>query len=227
MRNEAELSAEYRRYKPEIDAAVMKVLDSGRYILGPEVKRFEERFAEYVGSRYCVGVGNGYDALYLIFMAIGAKGKYLYIKNELHRSTTNAARLAGATIMPIEEFAEIVCITQSYNKHSAGDMFREGKIYVEDACQGLGVRIGGRHVGTFGLAGAFSFHPFKPLHCYGDGGAIVTDDSKLYNKLIRLRNHGREGKQYHLGVNSRLDEIQAAILNVYLNHIDELLKGDI
>jgi dTDP-4-amino-4,6-dideoxygalactose transaminase len=198
------LQKEFQAHKKKILKAVEKVLESGRYILGPEVERFEERFAELVGAKYCVGVNSGYGALYLCYLL--HKPTTVKIIGELHIATTNAAIAAGHTIKHkgisgLTVVAELVI----------GDVCCVADIV--DACQALHLYMYPR---TIYAPTCFSFHPLKPFHCYGDGGAIVTNNKAIRDRLRILRNHGRKGDNYGFGVNCRLDEIQATILNVMM-----------
>jgi len=224
MKTERELAREYRQHGAETLRAINKVLNSGRYVNGREVEKFESNFASFIGSKYCVGVGSGFGALYLCMLAIGVKGQGVSIVNELHKSTTNAVVLAGG--VPVHSYcraARIVIPVQAkgFEYPELGEWIEEGKDVIEDACQSLGMVVGGKRPGTFGLAGCFSFHPLKPLHCYGDGGAVVTDSKVFAKKIKELRNHGRVGRSevYGVGINSRLDEIQAGVLNVELRRV--------
>jgi dTDP-4-amino-4,6-dideoxygalactose transaminase len=210
-----ELSREYSEYKTDIDKAIQKVLSQGRYILGKELERFEERFADLVGTKYAVGVGNGFDAIYISLMMI--EPDLVYISHMKHKSAENAILLSLHTYTEKIEVAKIMIQTIAPNIPTEADY---GKIVIEDACQSIGMK---RKVPDCVFTSCYSFHPLKLLHCYGDGGAIAMNDKSLYKKIIRFRNHGRIGKsnKYGIGVNSRLDEVQAAVLNVM---IDKLIK---
>jgi dTDP-4-amino-4,6-dideoxygalactose transaminase len=207
------LSQEYIRHSFYIDRAIKRVLRSGRYILGPELERFEQRFAALIGTRYAVGVGNGFDAIYIAVKVSGMKR--VYIPNELHISTTNAVILAGGHITT-KEYSQIIMpvVSPENGDHS----YRDGYI-IEDACRAVGMD---RVVPKWVAMSCYSFHPLKKFHCYGDGGAIAVNDELLYMKIREFRNHGRVGKMncYGVGVNSRLDEIQAAVLNVALDRME-------
>lgn len=208
-----ELSQEYIKYKVDIDAAVQKVLASGRYILGPELERFEERFAKAVGAKYALGVGSGYDALYLSMSMYPPT--YVYIDKMLHVAPRNAAVLAQHTVMEKPNLATIFVpvISPANGDHT----FRNGVI-IEDACQAFGMK---REIPKEVTASCYSFHPLKTLHCYGDGGAIATNHEDVYKDLKRRRNHGRLDytDNYYIGSNSRLDEVQAAVLNVMMDKL--------
>lgn len=206
------LSQEYIKYKSEIDEAVQRVLASGRYILGPELEKFEAKFAKLVGTKYALGVGNGFDALYLCMSIYPST--YVYIDRPLHVAARNAAALAKHTVMEGVALATIIVPTVS---PTTGDhTFRNG-IIIEDACQAIGMN---RTIPKEVLASCYSFHPLKKLHCYGDGGAVATNYVATYQELKKRRNHGRIGDDYDFGINSRLDEIQAAVLNVMMDKLD-------
>jgi hypothetical protein len=210
-----ELSREYSEYKTDIDKAIQKVLSQGRYILGKELERFEERFADLVGTKYAVGVGNGYDAIYISLMMI--EPDIVYISHMKHKSAKNAIVLSYHAYTEKIELAKIMIQTIAPNVPTEADY---GKIVIEDACQSIGMK---RKVPDYVFTSCYSFHPLKLLHCYGDGGAIAMNDENVYKQIKQFRNHGRIGKtdKYNIGVNSRLDEIQAAILNVMM---DKLIK---
>lgn len=222
MKNEKILAQEYVSYRSDILVAVDRVLMSGRYILGKEVARFEKRFAEYTGAKYCVAVGNGYDALQLSIRICFEPWSTIKVINEKHVATTNAIGASSVLLHSNCDNVGGLIIVQPYHKEL---FINEKTPYIEDCCQALGVHYDSKHVGNFGLAGCFSFHPLKSLHCYGDGGAVITNNKEIYDKLLVLRNHGRnkEGKYVERGCNSRLDEVQAAILNVFMNHINSLV----
>lgn len=241
---------EYTHIQAEIDVALSRVSASGWYILGTEVEKFESAFAEFVGAKYCIGVANGLDALQLSLMALGiGKGDEVITISNTAVATILAITNAGATpvfvdvnehalmettlienaittktkaILPVHLFgqmADMVEITRIAKKHNL--------YVVEDACQAHGATQQGKHAGSIGDTGCFSFYPTKNLGAYGDGGAIVTNSEKLYNKAKMLRNYGQETRYYHKvkGINSRLDEIQAAILSVKLAHLNEYIKN--
>jgi dTDP-4-amino-4,6-dideoxygalactose transaminase len=216
------LSQEYIKYKEDIDKAIIQVLNGGRYVLGEELERFEERFAELVGTKYAVGVGNGFDALYISLSCLHIRHPQVYIcKPSLHISTRNAVWAVGGTVVEREEEAEVVIPTIHPTFYNDMSVYRD-VITIEDACQSIGMK---RKVPDYVTTSCYSFHPLKKLHCYGDGGAIVLNDGGLCKSIKEFRNHGRAGitDRYGIGVNSRLDEIQAAVLNVMMDK----LKGEI
>src|SRR3989454_915633 len=236
-----------RRVKREMMAAVERVIDHGQYILGPEVQAFEERFASYCGTRFAVGVSDGTAALMLVLrsLGVGPGDEVLTAPNSFIASASSAA-LLGAT----PRFADVrredmnldpdllqTPITPRTKAivpvHLAGhpaDMEgilkigeRHGVPVVEDAAQSVGTVYHGRRTGSMGYAGCFSLHPLKNLHAVGDGGVITTNDKRLYHWLLRARNHGlrtRDEVEFW-STNSRLDTVQAAILNVMLDRLEE------
>lgn len=208
------LKYEYEKLRPQIMEAIDRVLSSGRYILGQELETFEKRFADRLGFKHCIGVGNGYDALYLSYRVLRAKK--VYMVNELHVSTTNAAKAIKAILLT-QPVNDSITVSVTGKK-------KDAPVHVEDACQTIGKNEKAINKGS--LLVCFSFHPLKMLHCYGDGGAICTNNDKFDYELRMLRNHGRVGKTdiYYEGVNSRLDEIQAAILNVMLDNWEVVLE---
>ena len=241
------LDRQFELYKQEYENAVLRVLRSGWYVLGPEVEVFENEFAAYVGRKYCAGVNSGLDALTLSIRALGiGAGDEVLVPANTYIATVLAITKNGATPVFIEpdEYYGIAAdklenaITK-YTKavmpvHLYGQSCEMDKIMdvadrynlkvIEDCAQSHGAKYKGTMTGAFGNAGCFSFYPTKNLGAFGDAGAVVTDDEELYKKLKMLRNYGSE-KKYHNhieGVNSRLDEMQAALLRVKLSHIEEL-----
>lgn len=211
-----DLKEHYRRLKPEIDEAMQKVMASGRYIGGEEVEKFEERMARYLGVKHVVSCGNGYDALFLALKAFGVwDGDVVRADEYTHVSTHAAVEHCGARL--VFDGPSNLAIPVHMNgrmRPIAGWMLDR---VVEDACQALGASYKGKKAGTFGVMGCFSLHPMKVLGCAGDGGFIATSNSEYDEKLRELRNHGG-GKGY--GYNSRLDNLQAAILNVKMDYLD-------
>ena len=231
----------------ELDAAVARVLASGRYILGPEHDRFEEAFGAYVGVRHCVGVASGTDALEIAMRAVGCRpGDAVVVAANAGFYATAAALAAGLevrfadvesesltlsarTVEPVIAGARAVVVTHLYGFLTDVEPLLElcrahRAMLVEDCAQAAGARLDGRHAGSFGDAGAFSFYPTKNLAAIGDGGAVVTDDDSVAERARALRQYGWEGK-YRVtspgGRNSRLDELQAAILGARLPQLDE------
>lgn len=251
----SDVKAQYAVIKDEIDAAVQRVLDSGWFILGAEVEAFEAEFAAYNGNKYAVGVGNGTDALALALRATGVKQGDEVITST-HSATFSALAISqiGATPVLADVNPETGNIDPADIEHritertraimpvhlygQAADMDpileigqRHSIPIVEDCAQAHGTRYKGRKVGTMGAISGFSFYPSKNLGAYGDGGLVVTDDAAMAETVRELRNGGQKGRYEHvlLGVNSRLDELQAAILRVKLHHLDEwnLRRGEL
>lgn len=217
--------AHYRALKPEIDEAIARVANSGRYIGGEELERFEDGLARFIGSPHVVGVGSGYDAMFLTLkvMGIGPVHK-VRVDRYTHKSTWAAVVALGATPDETHWKPDLRLAT-----HMNGAMqdfpHKLDMPLVEDACQALGARDTlGNAAGTVGDAGCFSFHPLKVLSCMGTGGAVATKHWWLAERIRELRNHGgNEGMAYY-GVNSRLDTIQAAILNAKLPHLPRFIR---
>ena len=236
----------YDLISEEIEAAVTRVLRSGSYILGAELDSFESRFASYIGVKHAIGVASGSDAIELALRAAGVgPGDEVITVSHTAVATVCAVERAGATpvlvdidpstctIEPRHIEAAITTRTAAILPvHLYGrpaDMtaleavaHRHGLLLIEDCAQAHGATHKGRKVGAIGKVAAFSFYPTKNLGAYGDAGAVVTDDDHLAARLRRLRNYGQSQRYQHIesGINSRLDELQAAILSVKLNHLD-------
>lgn len=241
------LGRQFELHQAEYEQAALKALRSGWYILGREVAALEEEFANYLGAKFCIGVNSGLDALTLSVRAlkIGA-GDEVIVPANTYIATVLAITANGATPIFVEpdEFynldaAKIESAVTEKTKaimvvHLYGQAARMDKIcavaekynlkLIEDCAQSHGAKFNGKVTGTFGNAGCFSFYPTKNLGAFGDGGAVVTDDAELAKTLKMLRNYGSEIKYHNKleGVNSRLDEIQAALIRVKLSHLDEL-----
>lgn len=242
-------SAEYKLYKHEIDEAITRVLDKGNYILGEEVLSFEREFAHFVGARYAVGVASGTDALYLALLANGIElGDEVITVSHTAVATVSAVVQTGATpvyadINPtsfnIDEDLILSLITKRTKfivpVHLYGNPANIEKIVsiansknlrvIEDCAQAHGTTFQGKHVGTFGMASSFSFYPTKNIGAIGDGGMVVTDSEEIYRKVVLLRQYGWKDRYVSSchGWNSRLDELQAAILRVKLRHFTATL----
>ncbi|WP_018147497.1 DegT/DnrJ/EryC1/StrS family aminotransferase [Henriciella marina] len=241
-----DLGAPYRELKPEIDAAVSRVLESGWYILGPEVEAFENEWASYCGAKHAVGLANGLDALTLALRAldIGA-GDEVIVPSNTYIATWLAVSSVGATPVPVEPDQATynidptrieAAITQQTRAllpvHLYGqpadldpilDLARRRGLYViEDAAQAHGARYKGRRIGAHGDIVCWSFYPGKNLGALGDAGAITTNDASLAERVALLRNYGSRQKYVNeeAGVNSRLDPLQAAVLRVKLRVLD-------
>jgi len=241
-----DLTAQYRAIQEEVQEALGKVFRRGWFILGEEGAAFEEEFASYLGVPHAVGVGSGTEALHLALRALGiGPGDEVITAPNAGVPTAAAIAAAGARpvfvdIHPESHNLDPALVEAAINPRTrallpvhlygqAADMDpilalarRHGLRVIEDACQGHGATYRGRKVGTLGDAGCFSFYPTKNLGCYGDGGAVVTPDPEVAARLRLLRNYGKEEGYRHSirGFNSRLDEVQAAILRVKLRHLD-------
>jgi dTDP-4-amino-4,6-dideoxygalactose transaminase len=242
-----DVKAAYLEIKDEMDAAYHRVMDSGWYILGEEVEAFEAEFAAYSQARYCVGVGNGLEALHLILRAYGiGAGDEVIVPANTYIATWLAVSYAGALPIPVEPDPETYNLDPSrieaaitprtrailpvhlYGQPAAMDEImaiaeKHGLKVIEDAAQAHGSRYKGKPVGALGHAAGFSFYPGKNMGAMGDAGAVVTNDAALADRVRVLRNYGSRVKYQNeiKGYNSRLDPLQAAFLRVRLKHLDE------
>ena len=241
-----DLQVQYQQLKGEIDRALAAVLDTSHYILGPQGQAFEAEAAAYLGVKHAVAVASGTDALHLALRAAGlGPGDEVITSPFTFIATAEAIAYVGATpvfvdidpqtfnidpelarkaitartraILPVHLFgqpADLAPLQAMCDAH--------GLLLIEDCAQSFGATYAGRQTGSWGALGCFSFFPSKNLGCYGDGGMVVTGDDRLAEQLRMLRNHGSKVRYHHdiIGYNSRLDEMQAAILNVKLRHID-------
>ena len=242
-----DLKRQYKQTGEEIEKAVVEVLRSGAYILGPNTKALEQEFSEYLGVKHSIGLNSGTDALHLALRALDiGKGDEVITVAFTFVATTESIEIVGATpvfvdinpdtfnidakaiedkitprtkaIMPVHLYgqpADMDVIMEVAKRHN---------LYViEDCCQAIGATYKGKKVGTFGDVGAYSFFPTKNLGGMGDGGMATTNSDYIKDRMIALRNHGGAIRYHHdeIGVNSRLDEIQSAILRVKMNYIDE------
>lgn len=241
-----DLQAPYLELKAEIDAAYLRVMESGWYILGKEVEAFETEFAAYCETKYCIGVGNGLDALHLILraMEIGA-GDEVIVPANTYIASWLAVSQVGANIVPVEpdvqtynidplliesaitDRTKAIMAVHLYGQPADMDAINEIAVrhnlkVIEDAAQAHGARYKNRRVGSLGDAAGFSFYPTKNLGAIGDAGAVTTNDSELADKISLLRNYGSRVKYENeiQGFNSRLDELQAAFLRVKLPKLD-------
>ncbi len=230
----------------ELEEAWQRVLRSGHYIFGPEVEAFEQDFAAWCGAKYCVGVGNGLEALHLILRAYGiGPGDEVIVPSNTYIATWLAVSHAGATPVPVEpdetsfnvapdriaaamtSRTKAIMPVHLYGRPAEIEAIlrvvghRDIKI-VEDAAQAHGAELGNRRVGALGNAAGFSFYPTKNLGALGDAGAVVTGDAALAEKVRILRNYGarRRYENETIGYNSRLDPLQAALLRVKLSHVE-------
>jgi len=242
-----DLKKQYLSIKPEIDGAISRVLKSGWFILGKEVEQFEKEFAKYCGVKYAIGVGNGMEALQISLMALGIGRGDEVITTPLSAAATALAiihigarpvfvdidpatfnidaskierAITGKTkaILPVHlygQMSDMPTIMKIAKKYSL-------KV-IEDACQAHGAEMRNKKAGAWGDTGAFSFYPSKNLSAFGDGGCITTNSRHLAEKMRALRDYGQQGRYNHLylGLNSRLDELQAAVLRVKLCHLQK------
>jgi len=232
-------------HEEELRDAVLGVLQRGAYILQADLSEFERRLASYTGAKYALGVANGTDSLHIILRAVGVgPGDEVIVPSHTYIASAAAIHFSGATPLLVECGADHLIDAESVARaitprtkavmpvHLNGrtcDMSAIGAIaqkhglhVVEDAAQAIGSKFRGRQAGTFGAAGSFSFYPAKTLGCFGDGGGLITNDADVHRKMALLRDHGRDpdGLVVAWGLNSRLDNVQAAVLNVKLNYLD-------
>jgi dTDP-4-amino-4,6-dideoxygalactose transaminase len=241
-----DVGASYRELRDEIDAAVARVLSGGWYILGHEVEAFEREFAAYVGTAHCVAVGNGLEALHLTLRAMGiGRGDEVIVPANTYIATWLAVSHAGARVVPVEpdprtynldpaataravtRRTKAILPVHLYGQPADMDPVmdvaaRYGLWVLEDAAQAHGARYRGRRAGALGHAAAWSFYPTKNLGAFGDAGAVTTDDPALARRVRMLRSYGTTRKYVAdvRGYNSRLDELQAAVLRVKLRRLD-------
>ena len=234
-------------YREELIEAVTRVIDSGNYILGPEEHLFEETFAKFTGAKYCIGTGNALDALTVILKAMDFEpGSEVLVPAHTFIATTLAISANHLTPVFVEPSLDTYNINPDLLEnlitpktraimvvHLYGRVCDMNKILsiakkhnlklIEDCAQAAGAVLHGKRAGSFGDASAFSFYPGKNLGALGDGGAVITSDDTLHEKVRALRNYGSKIKYecIYKGVNSRLDELQAAILNVKLKYLDK------
>ena len=240
-----DLKAQQRRLGDRVAKAIQRVLDHGQYILGPEVQELEHQLVRFSGARHVITCASGTDALLMALMAKGVgPGDAVFVPSFTFVATAEAVALLGASpvfvdvdpdsflldlssldaaletanraglapkgIIPVDLFGQ-PCAYTEINAYAR----QRGLFVIADAAQSLGARLDGNRVGTLAEVTATSFFPAKPLGCYGDGGALFTDDDELADRLRRLRAHGKGAHKYdnlHVGINGRLDTIQAAIL---------------
>lgn len=239
----------FLKYQREFEEKALEVLRSGWYILGKEVETFEERFAAYTGAKYCVGLANGLEALQIAVKLLGiGPGDEVIVQANTYIASVMGITMNGATPVFVEpdghyqidadkieeritERTKAVMVVHLYGL--VADMDKIGTIckkhglkLIEDCAQSHGAGFHGKMTGTFGDIGCFSFYPSKNLGAFGDGGAIVTDDEALAKEVKIFRNYGSEKRYYNkvVGMNSRLDELQAGLLNVRLSHMEEITE---
>lgn len=246
-----DLKTQYQRLKTQIDAGIQRVLDHGQYILGPEVAELEEKLAAYTGAKYCITVANGTDALQIAQMALGiGPGDEVITPGFTYIATAETVALLGAkpvyvdidpytyTLDPSLLAAAITPRTKAivpvslYGQCADFDAInaiatRYGIPVIEDAAQSFGATYKGRKSCNLSTIACASFFPSKPLGCYGDGGAIFTSDDELAKVIRQIARHGQDRRYHHirLGVNSRLDTLQAAVLLPKLAILDQELTA--
>ncbi len=234
------------RFRTDIDARIKQILDKGWYLQGEENEKFSKNFANYCGTKYSVGVANGLDAINLIIRAFGfGEGDEIIVPSNTYIATILAISENGCTPVLVEPNintynidpdlieAKITDKTKAIIVvHLYGQAVQMEKIWalakkynlkiIEDSAQAHGAIYQGKRVGNLSDASAFSFYPGKNLGCMGDGGAVTTNDETIFKKVKAIANYGSDRKYHHIykGINSRLDEIQAAVLDVKLAHLD-------
>lgn len=241
------LDRQYKRYSNEYNSAALRVLESGWYILGNEVKSFEEEFKTHMGSNFCVGLNSGLDALILAVRSLGiGEGDEVIVQANTYIATVLGITENGATPVYVEpdqyfnidadrieeritEKTKAIMVVHLYGQSSRMDKIMEvankhNLPVIEDCAQSHESCFNGKKTGTFGRIGCFSFYPTKNMGAFGDAGCIITDDEKIADCIRKMRNYGSKVKYHNEieGINSRLDEIQAALLRVKLKHIEEI-----
>ena len=242
------LDKQFYLYQDEYEKKALEILRKGWYVLGPEVKAFEEEFASYLNTPYVIGVDNGLNAIVMAVRALGIKeGDEVIVQANTYIASVMGITMNGATPIFVEpdeyynidvdkieekisEKTKAILVVHLYGQASNMDKVLElcekyNLKLIEDCAQAHGAKYKDKMIGTFGI-GCFSFYPSKNLGCFGDGGAISTNDKKLDRDFRVLRNYGSEKRYYNevVGYNSRLDELQAGLLRVKLKHIFELEK---
>ncbi len=239
----------FYRYQDEFEAKALSVLRSGWYVLGKEVSSFEEEFAKYVGTKYCVGLASGLDALWIAFRILGiGEGDEVLVQGNTYIASVMGITINGATPVFIEpdmyynidaekleqkitDKTKAILVVHLYGQASnMGPIMEIARKHnlkvVEDCAQSHGACFNGQMTGSFGDIGCFSFYPSKNLGAFGDAGAVTVNDEELAKKFRIFRNYGSEKRYYNMvvGTNSRLDELQAGLLRVRLSHLNELNK---
>lgn len=251
-----DLKSQYQKIKPEVDSAIEEVIESTSFINGPAVKRFQEHLEQYLGVKHVIPCGNGTDALQVAMMALDLQpGDEVITTTFTFIATAEVIALLRLTPVCVDVDADTMNISiealgkaitpktkaivpvhlfgQCANMEAIMEIAQKHNLYViEDACQAIGADYKFKNgtikkAGTIGDVGCTSFFPSKNLGCYGDGGAIFTNNDELAHKIRGVVNHGMFVRYYHdmVGVNSRLDSIQAAILDIKLSHLDEYAKA--
>lgn len=241
------LERQYKMYQKKYEAKALEILRKGWYILGEETEKFEEEYAKYTGTKYALGIDNGLNALVLAFRALNiGQGDEVIVQGNTFIATVMGITINGATPIFVEpdeyynidiekieekitERTKAICVVHLYGQATRMDKILElCKKYnlklVEDCAQAHGAEFNEQKIGSFGDIGCFSFYPGKNLGCFGDGGAITTNNEEIYKKIKILRSYGSEKKYHHIevGYNARLDELQAGLLRIKLSHLSEL-----
>ncbi|MEG0239408.1 MAG: DegT/DnrJ/EryC1/StrS family aminotransferase [Anaerorhabdus sp.] len=242
-----DLNKQFELFKNEYEQKAVEVLRSGWYVLGNEVKEFEKEFSTFTGTDYCVGVANGLDALWISLRVLGIKqGDEVIVQSNAYIATVLAITMNDATPVYVEpnnfhniddslveqqitDKTKAIIVTHLYGQATKMDKIKSlckkyNIFLVEDCAQSHGAKYDEIMTGAWGDVGCFSFYPTKNLGCFGDGGAIVTNNSEIADKIRVFRNYGSKTRYYNevCGTNSRLDEIQAGLLRVKLSHLNEL-----
>ena len=251
-----DLQSQYQRLKHDIDAGIQAVIDTAAFVKGPQVTTFGEHLQTYTGAKHVIPVGNGTDALQIALMALGLKpGDEVITPTFTFIATAEVVALLGLTPVVVDVDWETMNISveairkaitpktkaivpvhlfgQCADMEAILQLAKEHNLFVvEDACQAIGAQYTFsdgtvKQAGTMGEIGCTSFFPSKNLGCYGDGGALFTNDDELAAKIVCIANHGMQVRYHHdyIGVNSRLDSIQAAILDAKLPHLDEFISA--
>lgn len=243
------MDREFLAHQAEYEEAAVRVLRSGWYIMGKELSAFEEEFAKYTGTKYAVGVGNGLDALWIAFRVLGiGAGDEVIVQANTYIASVMGITINGATPIFVEpdkyhcidvnkieekitDKTKAILVVHLYgqatNMTAVMDIAKRHNLkVVEDCAQAHGAYWDGKEVGNWGDIGCFSFYPTKNLGAYGDAGAITTNDPKIAEDVKVFRNYGSEKKYYNkvVGTNSRLDEMQAALLRTKLSHMDAITE---
>ena len=246
-----DLKAQYRVIKAEVLSAMEAVCDEQGFVLGPRVSAFEEATAEYIGSRYAIGCASGSDALLLSLMAMGVKAgdevitipftffatagaisrlgaKPVFVDIQPDTFNIDPAHIEQAITPRTKAIIPVHLFGQCADMAAINEIAKRKKIYViEDACQAIGAAQQGKRAGVLGDTGCFSFFPSKNLGGFGDGGLITTNDKALADSMAMLRVHGSQVRYLHevVGINSRLDALQAAVLQIKLKYLDQWTEG--
>lgn len=239
----------YKIYGKKIIKIINRVASGGRYIMQKELTEFEKNFSNFTGSKYCVGVSNATDGLQMLLMASGIKkDDEVLVSMHTMIATASAVHFVGAKPIPVgiseqDYLIDPKKIEKKITKKTKGIIVTQlnGRVakmseikkivkkynlmLFEDSAQALGAKYKNLHAGNFGMGGCFSFYPAKILGCLGDGGAVITNNKKIYNRILALRDHGRINNDIKVwGLNARLDNIEAAVLSYLLNKVPKFIE---